>query len=301
MKITLTISILLCTLFNTKAQLYQLFYFEENKPLVYDTVLQKVATEASKHYYYGNIDSSILKYKSLYFIRPSFKIEYNLAVLYGLSNNKDSVIVYLSKYISNKEKCECAYLNKFEFKELMLDNILEVIKSKCEIIQKSKGINNISLYNKYAYIYGKDQEILGASAYRDIKEERRELMSSFFDIIDSVGIPNEEEITIVGMNYFRTLLLHADFFPDKQIVLATKMLKSKKTSIHIKKQLAYIIDRGYCNLNQPQLYGTILSINSFTNQKCLYQFDSYSKLTKRRKKMGFQPVSEFLKNNSILK
>ncbi|MCB9335267.1 MAG: hypothetical protein H6586_03905 [Flavobacteriales bacterium] len=301
MKIFLTFFLLFFNLVNTKAQFYQLFFFHENKPFVYDTVLQKIANEASAFYYSDNFDSSIVSYGYLHSIKPNFKLEYNIAVLYAINNKKDSAIVYLSKYIDSEEKCECAYLNNSAFKLLKVYSEFELIKNKCDSIQKHKGIKNISLYNNITYLYGKDQEILGASAYKDIKEERRELMNSFFAIIDSVGIPHEEDITQTGINYFQILLLHSDLFPNKQITIASKILKSKKFDKYNKKQLAYTIDRGYCNLNQPQLYGTILTTNPFTKNSCLYQYDNFIKLSKRREKMDFQPISDFLENKSILK
>ncbi len=279
-----------------QSQVYPLFYMMKG-----DTVSQKIANRASRYYFLNQTDSALAAYRQLYARKPSYRLEYNLAVVFMLQNQPDSALNYLKKYIAHKNHCECAYLLNPVFDGIRNSDDFISIKSNCDSIQKQKGIQNIELYNRLAYLFGKEQEILNASGYKNVTEQRRQLTAEFLALVDSVGFPSKSDISSRGLNHFQTLLLHADLFPEKQVELATKILHSKHRKEYHEKQLAYTIDRGLCNMNKPQLYGTILAENPKTKETCLYQYDNYKKLLKRRKKLDFQSVEEYLKNRNITK
>lgn len=300
MRISFLIISFICLFQGAYGQIYQLFYFINDIPFQYDTNLQVKADKAMEYYYQKN-DSAIIIFEQLYKEKPSYRLEYNLAVAYSKILNKSLAFLYLSKYVSNEDKCECAYLDNSSFKILHDEMKYIELKNKCAELLRSKGIKDVVMYSKLACLDGKEQEILGLSRFKDVTSDRIKIFNEFISLVDTLNFPSEEKITQRGINFFQLLLLHSDNFPEMQVNIAKKIISLSDNYGYNKKNLAYTIDRGLSNLNRPQQYGTIISKNPKNDLDCLYQYDCLEDLQKRRSELGFQPYQDFLINKSILK
>lgn len=288
-----------------KSQIYQHFIFKNNQ-MIYDEVKQPIAERALSEYYYNNIDSSAFYYEKLLLIDSLYyQGYYNLAKVYSLKRDTNKALLNLMKYVSYSGlKCKCSYISD-ELFGFINDSLYSKIKKTCQFefdkYVKEKHIKQPELLNKLENIEGKEQEILGNRTLQNFPAQRdkflKENFMSFAQIIDTVNFPNEFEIG-KGTSLVQLIVLHADYYPAIQLSLGNKLLKQSKKG-YSKKMSAYIIDRALKNQNKPQLYGTMLIKTSKGDE--LYNCDNYLKMKKRRKKLKFQSIDDYIKNKSITK
>lgn len=256
------------------------------------------AEKAIDFYYKENFDSSIVYYHKVNNLLPDYwQSFYNSAVCFAMKSQKDSCFCYLKKYITfSKEKVSLGYLKNENFK-LIGDDSLEILKNLAVsslILDKSK---NISLITQLEYIDAREQEILGNNKISKTNKDSLLLINfiNFCSIVDTNDFPSKNEIGIATGAIYR-LVLHLDYEPNIQLSLGRKMLKQTKKGYN-EKGSAYIVDRSLRNLGKPQLYGTIIENNS----NSLYKVDDMKKVIKRRKKLKFQSIEDYLQNKSITK
>lgn len=287
----------------SKSQIYQHFIFKDSKMQSYDESKQLIAERAVKEYYLNNLDSAIFFYKKLILLDSNYyQGYYNLAKIYQLNKMQPEAINTVEKYVSiSKGKCKCSYLEAEPFGQIndsIFDNQKKLCCSQFESYSFENKLKKPYLLNALEAIDGKEQEILGNTVIS--KAERiaqlKTNFTQFTDKVDTIRFPKKNEIG-KGTAIVQLIILHLDYYPTIQLSLGKKLLHQKKSGYE-PKMSAYIIDRALRNIGQPQKYGTLIDKN---NKETLYVVDDYQKMVKRRKKLGFQPVEEFLKNKSITK
>lgn len=289
------------------SQIYQPFIFIDNRPMVYDVPLQELAQKALTFYYFRTLDSSVYYYNLLLNKKPSYyQGYYNLARAYALKNDYKGTINALSNYVSNvKEECNCSFLTDVDSFKPYKDSVaFKAIVTKCcgsflkYVLEKK--ITQPEKLLKITYLDGKEQEILGNdSLYKNRSEQIQQLkrnFAAFTQVIDTTNFPSAASIG-KGIELIQLIVLHADYYPGIQFSLGQKLLSCSEEKGYNPKMAAYIIDRALRNMGKPQLYGTILLRNNA--EVTLYNYDDLEKLKERRKKLNFQTVDEYLKNQSI--
>jgi hypothetical protein len=283
----------------SNGQLYQHFITFQDPTKI---EAQEFGQKAIDFYYLNQYDSAIYYNRFvLNDLRTYYEGYYNQAVCFGMSNNSDSTFYNLKKYIEyGKEKINVGYYKNIAFSCLSASQIDSlIILSKDILTNENKKVNLELIYN-LQYISGKEQEILGNN-YIDSKLRNELLLANFkvfCNLVDTNNFPSQKNIEN-GINNISLIILHADYIPSIQNSLGNKLMADFRKG-YSKKMAAYIIDRSLRNLNQPQLYGTILMTDG-SNNRVLYKVDDYKKMIKRRKKLKFQPIERYLTNFSILK
>ncbi|MBP5982703.1 MAG: hypothetical protein KA734_03195 [Fluviicola sp.] len=286
---------LVCLQNIARTQVYQHFITFKHPDMV---EIQFYAEKAIDFYYLEKYDSSIVYNYKVNSVLPEYwQSYYNSAVCFAKKNQKDSCFKYLTKYVTlAKEKVNLGYLKNENLNVLSHDSL-----SKLQSLAKSNLVlditKNYDLISNLELLDGKEQEILGNGFGRDRKKDSLLLNNfiKFCSIIDTNNFPSTSEIGIATGAIHR-LILHLDYAPNMQFSLGKKLLKQHKKGYN-KKGSAYIIDRSLKNLGKPQLYGTILE----NNTNSLYVVDDMKKVIKRRKKLKFQRIEDYLQNKSITK
>lgn len=290
---------------NMHSQIYQHFIFKPGTR-TYDTEKQQLAEKAINFYYSANYDSAIFYYSELINSDTNYyQAYYNLAKCYIKKGDTHNAIINASKYVNfSKQNCKCSFFKDALFNDVKNDTSFVSTINKCrqyfnEYVAENK-IQNPELLLAIQYYDAKEQEILGNRVIS--KNERDSLLynnfSLMFSNIDTVHFPDKKAIGN-GTSLIQIMVLHMDYKPALQYYYGVRMLQMKNKNYN-KKMSAYIVDRALKNMNRPQLYGTILVKNE-NNQSVLYQVDNHEKMIKRRKKLKFQPIEEYLKNKSITK
>jgi hypothetical protein len=97
-------------------------------------------------------------------------------------------------------------------------------------------------------------------------------------------------------NSFWAIVQHCDDdIPFQEKIL--KLMKAKLKSGDADKQnYAYLVDRVLVNKHQKQVYGTQVRTDPKTGVSAPFPVADPQNLDKRRKSMGLQPISEYLKS-----
>jgi L-rhamnose mutarotase len=116
-------------------------------------------------------------------------------------------------------------------------------------------------------------------------------------ILDTYGYPNYTMVGQESSNHYFTLVQHSDFNQDFQ----QRVLKIMRQEVHNKnasgKQYAFLTDRIAITKGEPQVYGTQLLMSGNSKVKpCI----APSKLNKRRKSVGLEPIEDYLKKSNEL-
>lgn len=113
-------------------------------------------------------------------------------------------------------------------------------------------------------------------------------------IINKYGYPG---FSLVGdhSNSFWAVVQHCDdniTFQEKILTLMKAKLKSGDVD---KQNYAYLVDRVLVNKHQKQVYGTQVRTDLKTRQTTPFPIQRPQNVDKRRKSMGMEPLSEYLK------
>jgi hypothetical protein len=114
-------------------------------------------------------------------------------------------------------------------------------------------------------------------------------------ILDTYGYPNYPMVGQESSNHYFTLVQHSDFNQDFQ----QRVLKIMRREVDNKnasgKQYAFLTDRIAITKGEPQVYGTQLLMSGNSKVKpCI----APTKLNKRRKSVGLEPIEEYLKKSN---
>lgn len=111
-------------------------------------------------------------------------------------------------------------------------------------------------------------------------------------ILDTYGYPNYTLVGQESADHYFLLVQHSDFnqaFQQRVLNMMRRDVGHKKAS---GKQYAFLTDRIAVTKGEPQVYGTqVLMSGNSTVKPCI----APTKLNKRRKSVGLEPIEEYLK------
>ena len=110
----------------------------------------------------------------------------------------------------------------------------------------------------------------------------------------SNGLPGLKSSGKETALYFWLIVQHGDHDVSFQNKVLKSMKRGLKTGEVMPQHYAFLYDRVMKNLNKPQLYGTQISWD--TGAPVPYNLKSPKEVNQRRKKLGLEPIEEYLKN-----
>ncbi len=119
-------------------------------------------------------------------------------------------------------------------------------------------------------------------------------------IYNKIGYPTVDRVGKESSSKFFTLVQHSDSdvkFQEKMLTELTKELEKGNVS---GKGFAYLTDRVKIAQKKPQVYGTQLEYNTNIGQAFPKNLIDSLNVNKRRKKLGLEPIEEYLNRASTL-
>ncbi|MBP9819273.1 hypothetical protein KBC79_00895 [Candidatus Woesebacteria bacterium] len=113
-------------------------------------------------------------------------------------------------------------------------------------------------------------------------------------IVQEVGFPT---ISKVGEKANRNAWLLIQHSPDHDFMKEyLGMMEEQEENEYSSQHHAYLIDRILLHDKKPQMYGTQMVMSEKTGKFELWEVEDRVGLDERRKKIGLEPISEYLKN-----
>ena len=116
-------------------------------------------------------------------------------------------------------------------------------------------------------------------------------------IINTHGWLGKSEVGEIGNQTLLLIIQHSDLtVQEKYLPLLKKSVEKEESN---GSDLALFEDKILVSQGKKQLYGSQVKRNPQTNQYELYPIEDEKNVDKRRKKMGLEPLAEFLKGFGI--
>ena len=295
----------------TYAQLYNLYYIKiDSGKFYYDTLSNSYSIQFMNNYSGKNYSKAISYLDSLCLNgKNDFKIDYNKAICYKKLNYEDSAYYYASKYIHNQDisKILIGLIKKsILFDNLKSDEMLIDYLNNLEKI-KYKSLTKLDFAYEIEYRDALEQEILMDTMYygnNNLKDKYFKLKKNADPIIyyldNNINFPTIDEIGNAS-NLLFLIILHMDYDPENQYILANKLLDIADINNYPKGKILYCIDRSLKNQNKKQKYGSIIINRSLPDAKIYKYKGSQKKINKLRAKYNLVPIEEEIKNQQINK
>jgi len=249
----------------------------------------------------GKLNEAIPIYKEIYNVTPNEKTAYSLAYSYSLYGELDSSLIYLHK----ATKCDSSIYRIFNPNLYPLINNKEWISIKERQIDKIEikygKYGNRDLVNRLMLIQMKDQAYYwhafsqpeNAEIYWKKKielNEENEIEAK--QIIKEYGWPTRELVGIDASGSLFLVLQHSNLSLMK--TFQPELKKMTESDTLFLPQYALLDDRINKAEGRKQLYGSQPSYDSIKQVYYLDNVVSPDSLDIRRKKMGLNPIKEYL-------
>lgn len=130
-------------------------------------------------------------------------------------------------------------------------------------------------------------------SFRDIVEPVDEKnYKKIAEIIEEIGYPT---ISKVGKQASFNAWLIIQHHPEGEFQKKCLQLMEKNRDGVDPQNIAYLKDRVLMYSGKKQIYGTQLKQNEITKKLELYEVEDKEHLDERRKKIGLEPIAEYLK------
>jgi CubicO group peptidase (beta-lactamase class C family) len=164
----------------------------------------------------------------------------------------------------------------------------------------SKLIDELAAEDQKPYQKLQKGEITTEQAEKEFREATRRNYVELKKIVEEYGFPTFRMVGERSSNNFWMMVQHSDFdveFQERVLKLMLEAVKAKNASAQ---NYAYLVDRVRINRNQPQLYGTQLTVVDANKGYELKPVENPAQLDRRRAEIGLPPVKEYLeKSNRI--
>ncbi len=251
----------------------------------------------------GDLKTAILVYKTEYAIKPNKRTAYSLAYSYSLMWDMDSSLYYLKK----ATLCDSSIYRIYDASLFPLINTNEwktFANRQMDKFEINHGkFGNRDLVNKLMLIRMKDQAYYwhaftkpdSAAVYWAKKIElNKENVLEIKKIIKTYGWPTRKLVGIDALSVVFLVLQHSgDYEFVKEMRPQLKQL-AESDSLFLP-QYALLDDRINVREGKKQLYGSQPSYDSIKQVYYLDNVVSPDSLDIRRKKMGLNPIKEYLK------
>ena len=141
-----------------------------------------------------------------------------------------------------------------------------------------------------------DQELRSAGNinWDKVTEIDRKHTFRMREIVDEIGFPTISKIGKQANADSWLLIQHSPDIGLMQEYLA--LMEKQNDDEYQKMHYAYLKDRILLYEKKPQIYGTQVVMDDKTNKFKLWDVENEAELNERRKKIGLEPIEEYLKN-----
>jgi len=272
------------------------------------TIAEQKADSLKKNLLFND---AIIERLSIYKIDSSYKPNiFQLAALYSLTRKMDSSYYFLD--IAVKGDSSIRFLSNgdfyficknFQWKNICSDQIIKYELANGPIKRPDLALKLLDMKMKdqayYSLIdYSNNKE---AIRFWEIKDSLNSINLLLLDsITKNSGWPKKSDVGEYPAVAAFLVVQHSDLNSQKTYLPYLK--KAVRQHEARKQDLALLIDRIKIRENKKQIYGSQISYDNKTNKN----FFDYSKLrnpskiNSRRKKMGLEPIEDYLKYDQII-
>ncbi|GGZ65577.1 DUF6624 domain-containing protein [Mesonia mobilis] len=218
----------------------------------------------------------------------------------GLVISKDSIKKlntkswFLERYVDNNGKIKELIIRKATEKDIAFKEELISLFQKTPI-----QVSNIDCSKQeeiLSEIYKLDQEMRSGNNIFDPEIDIQNLIT-IKNLIKKCGMPTLEEVNSKQMSAIWLVFQHADNDIRKEYF---PLLKQAAKNGDIKKSaIALMEDRILMYDRKPQIYGSQVIKDNKTDKWKLYNLENKETVDRRRKEVGLNPLSEYLKRWDI--
>ena len=218
----------------------------------------------------------------------------------GLVISKDSIKKlntkswFLERYVDNNGKIKELIIRKATEKDIAFKEELISLFQKTPI-----QVSNIDCSKQeeiLSEIYKLDQKMRSGNNIFDPEIDTQNLIT-IKNLIKKCGMPTLEEVNSKQMSAIWLVFQHADNDIRKEYF---PLLKQAAKNGDIKKSaMALMEDRILMYDGKPQVYGSQVIKDNKTDKWKLYNLENKETVDRRRKEVGLNPLSEYLKRWDI--
>lgn len=218
----------------------------------------------------------------------------------GLVISKDSIeklnvkLWFLERYVDNNGKIKELIIRKATEKDIAFKEELISLFQKTPI-----QISNIDCSKQkeiLSEIYKLDQEMRLGNNIFDPEIDTQNLIT-IKNLIKKCGMPTLEEVNSKQMSAIWLVFQHADNDNRKKYFPLLK--QAAKNGDMEKSSIALMEDRILMYDGKPQIYGSQVIKDNKTEKWKLYNLENKETVDRRRKEVGLNPLSEYLKRWNI--
>lgn len=254
----------------------------------------------------NNYDSALFYYKKAFDSfngRAGNEELYKVSRIWGLKKNKDSCLKYLSSAVEN------FYYNYIKLKEDSAFNMINdspqfsrIISMAKENKEKFQPNLNLQWSNLLEVVYIEDQKRISlnfgipenVARLKEIDSRNTGIVTSF---IDEHGWLGKDVIGNTGNEALFLVIQHASHdIRKKYFPILKQAVSEKKASLQ---QLALMEDRLLIEDRGYQIYGTQLELDTTSKTYKVLPIKDEEHVNERRKKIGMEPLEDYLKIYNI--
>jgi len=187
----------------------------------------------------------------------------------------DSLMAYYEK---NKE-------DSIKFNQALADELFKMVE-----VDQLAAIH-ASPPKEYKYFTKVEWEHFKDSVYRTHQKRLDQ-------IFKENGYPGYDLVGKEGEKNFWLMVQHSDFDPQFQQQVLNKLEVEVKKGNADSKNYALLVDRVRVNTGNKQIYGTQVTYDTENCQAIPMPLEDSASVNERRKKVGLEPIEEYLNNMS---
>jgi hypothetical protein len=161
-------------------------------------------------------------------------------------------------------------------------------------------IDSLAVEDQKPYQRVQKGEITAAQAERDFQAATRRNYAHLKKIVKKYGFPSFDLVGKTSSHNFWMMVQHSDFDVKFQKKVLKKMRQAVKKQDASAQDYAFLVDRVKINTNEPQLYGTQITVTDVNKGYELKPVYKPEELNRRRKEIGLPPVEEYLEKANKL-
>lgn len=158
----------------------------------------------------------------------------------------------------------------------------------------AKFIDSLAAEDQKPYLRVQKGEITAEQAERDFREATKRNYVHLKKTIEEHGFPSFELVGKTSSHNFWLMVQHSDFDVKFQKKVLKLMLKEVRRQNASAQNYAFLVDRVKINTDEPQLYGTQITVNDANKGYELKPVYKPDELNQRRKEIGLPPIEEYL-------